>query len=323
MAFKLPSRDNFTTLEGNQYSYLHIRPRSKPTILFLHGFPSALFDRIYQIEYFSAKGYGILVPDLLGYGDSSKPDDVRKYRLKPMADEIVELLDALDISKVVGIGHDFGATLLSRLAAYHPFSFKSLVFLTVGPAKLGTPFDVDAINQMTKQALGFELLGYIPWLGGDSSAQDALEKNPEAAMSLIFTANRTSWNEWFHPLGKMKKFVEDNRRLPIGRWYSQEMQQHHLQAFGTKDGYKGATKWYQMWMGNLFAQDERGYEDFKISQPGLFIVPEAGSGMQEQMLAEWVPRLKVVKLDSGHWVHMEQREEVNKAIEAFLEDIDL
>lgn len=322
MAFQFPSREVFTAANGNQCSYVYIKPGSGPTILFLHGFPSTLFDWIYQIEHFSSKGYGIIVPDLLGYGESSKPDDVQKYRLKPMADEIIELLDHLDISKVVGIGHDFGATLLSRVAAYHPSRWRSLVFLTVGPPKLGSPFDVDLINQMTKQALGFEMLGYVPWLGGDTGAQEALEKNPEAAMNLIFTANRVAWNEWFHPLGKMKQFVEEDRRLPMGRWYSQEMQKHHLQAFGSKDGYKGAIKWYEMWMKNFFAQDEEGHEDFKISQPTLFIVPEADSGMQEQMLAEWVSKLTVAKVDSGHWVHMERREEVNNAIKRFLENIN-
>ena len=322
MAFKLPSRLVFLTSNGKNYSYTHIPSKSHENILFLHGFPSTSYDWIYQIEYFSSRGYGIIAPDLLGYGKSSKPSDVEEYRLKPMSDDMIELLRHLDISKVIGIGHDFGATLLSRIAAYYPIQLTSLVFLAVGPPRLGTPFDVDMINQMTKQALGFEMLGYIPWLGSNTDAAITLESHAEAAMSLIFAADRKIWDEWFHPLGKMKQFVEENRRVPIGDWYSKGMRNHHLEAFGRENGYKGATRWYQMWMKNLFAPDEKGYEEFKISQPTLFIEPETDNPIQEEMLAEWTPNLSTERLDSGHWVHIERGNEVNAKIEGFLNKLE-
>ncbi|KAF7547050.1 hypothetical protein G7046_g9131 [Stylonectria norvegica] len=322
MAFELPHPATFTPESGNQYSYIHIEPTSRDTtLLFLHGFPSTSYDWIYQIKHFSSRGYGLVVPDLLGYGQSSKPEDAHSYRLKSMSDEVVELLDSLGLSKVVGIGHDFGSTFLSRAATYHPSRWMALVFLAVGPPRLGTPFDVDVINRMTKDLMGFEMLGYIPWLGGDVDAQSALERHPEAAMSLMFAADRHVWDEWFHPLGKMKQFVTEDRKVPMGKWYIKELQQKHLQAFGVPEGYKGATRWYKMWKDNLFATDEKGYEGVSILQPSLFVgpkEPEASAAQQEQMLSGWVSNLVTVRVDSGHWVHLERQAETNRAINDFL-----
>ncbi|KAJ6442450.1 epoxide hydrolase-like protein [Purpureocillium lavendulum] len=321
---ELTQRLGFSTSKDHHISYVHVaQSGALPTLLFLHGFPSHIHDWKHQIQHFASKGYGVVALDLLGYGESSKPTDVDSYRLKPMGDEVIELLDHLTLRQVVGVGHDVGSTLLSRIAAYNPERFKALVFLAVGPPKLGTPFNVDVINAMTKQAMGFELLGYIPWLGGaESDAQSTLEKNPTAAMSLMFAANRASWNEWFHPLHRMEQFVAQDKRVPIGTWYTDDLQRRHLEAFGRQGGYTGARRWYRMWLENRFAPDEAGYEDSAIKQPALFIVPkypEDGAEQQTQMLAAWAMDLTVVKVDSGHWVHLESADETNQAIEQFLQ----
>ncbi|RKL08547.1 hypothetical protein BFJ71_g1833 [Fusarium oxysporum] len=321
MALELPARQKFTAHSGNVYSCIFIPPTAQSTtLLFLHGFPSTLTDWVHQIQHFSSEGYGVVALDLLGYGESSKPTDVNAYRLKPMSDEVIELLDHLDLKTVAGIGHDFGATLLSRMAAYHPSRWEALVFLAVGPPRLGTPFDVDMINTMTKQFLGYEMLGYIPWLA-DYRSQEILEKNAEAAMSLMFCRDREEWETWFHPVGKMDEFVREDRRLPIALWYTEDLQKAHLKAFDSHDGYKGVCRWYRMWKDNLFAPDEQGFEDFHISQPVLFIVPsepEQSAAQQQQMLSSWTPNLQTVKLNTSHWIHIQAPSETNTTIQNFL-----
>jgi soluble epoxide hydrolase/lipid-phosphate phosphatase len=256
----LPQRQTFTSATGHTYSYIYIPTQAltKQTLLLLHGFPSHIPDWINQVSYFSTLGYGILALDLLGYGQSSQPSDVNAYRFKPMGSEIVELLNVLKLSKVVGVGHDFGAALLSRLITYNPERFEKAVFLAVGPPRPNTPFKVDEINTMTKKMLGYEMLGYIPWLASDPTSQQALERNAESAMSLMFCSDKREWDQWFHPLGKMKEFVEGGRRVSVKRWFGDELQAAHVEAFGRKDGYKGVRMWYGMWMRELFAEDEKG-----------------------------------------------------------------
>lgn len=93
---------------GTTYGFVHIKPSSnKPCILLLHGFPSSSYDWRHQIDFLAKGGYGVIAPDLLGYGDTDKPVNPESYRLKKMAGEIAALLDTLQIDKVIGVSHDW------------------------------------------------------------------------------------------------------------------------------------------------------------------------------------------------------------------------
>lgn len=156
----------------------------------------------------------------------------------------------------------------------------------------------------------------------DPSAQHTLETHTDSALSVMFAAETSAWDDWFHPLGKMQEFVSDDRRVPIGDWYPDDFRYKHLEAFGRTDGYKGAVRWYQMWLKNLCAQDEVGYEHFRIGQPVLFVVPKepaASMAQQQQMLRDWASNMETVPIDLGHWVHLERATETIAAIEGFFE----
>jgi soluble epoxide hydrolase/lipid-phosphate phosphatase len=109
------SYNKFTTSRKLTYSYIHILPQTsssnagpkKGYILFLHGFPSSSYDWHHQIAHFSANGYGLIVPDLLGYGESDKPREGSFYTGKGMASDIAEILEHESIREVVGVGHDW------------------------------------------------------------------------------------------------------------------------------------------------------------------------------------------------------------------------
>lgn len=79
----------------------------KPTLLFLHGFPSSSSDWQKQVVYFRELGYGILAPDLLGAGGTAKPLDPQAFRLNDMARDIMDILAAEQIYKAIGIAHDW------------------------------------------------------------------------------------------------------------------------------------------------------------------------------------------------------------------------
>ena len=97
------------TSKGPTYSYICIRPHVKgnPYILLLHGFPSSSYDWRHQIHHFAERGYGVVAPDLLGYGGTDKPHDVMAYRAKKMAEVIIEILDHEEIEAVLGVAHDW------------------------------------------------------------------------------------------------------------------------------------------------------------------------------------------------------------------------
>jgi soluble epoxide hydrolase/lipid-phosphate phosphatase len=103
------SHSTHTTERALTYSYIHIPPQSPNTqyILFLHGFPSTSRDWRHQISFFAAKGYGIIAPDLLGFGETSRPSELDMYSGEGMAKDIVEILDLEGVGVVVGVAHDW------------------------------------------------------------------------------------------------------------------------------------------------------------------------------------------------------------------------
>ncbi len=93
---------------GHTYRYYYSPPKSQqPTLLFLHGFPSTSYDWRRQIAFFQPLGYGIIAPDLLGAGGTSKPIDPKEFRLNAMADDVVDILNVEGIKKVVCVSHDW------------------------------------------------------------------------------------------------------------------------------------------------------------------------------------------------------------------------
>ena len=48
-------------------------------------------------------GYRIIAPDMLGFGQSDKPTVIADYSFKKLAEDLIALLDATNIRKVVGI----------------------------------------------------------------------------------------------------------------------------------------------------------------------------------------------------------------------------
>lgn len=88
------------------YYYSPAAP-GKPTLFFVHGFPSTSADWSRQVAHLQPLGYGIVVPDCLGYGGTSKPTDYKEFRHKDIAQDLVDILDAEGLQSVIGIGHDW------------------------------------------------------------------------------------------------------------------------------------------------------------------------------------------------------------------------
>ena len=121
------SYSTYTTSRTVAYSYIHILPQFPHTryILFLHGFPSTSRDWRHQISFFVAKGYGILAPDLLGFGETSKPKELEIYSGEGMARDIVEIMEFEGLGSVVGVAHDWYALkfILSFCQLSNSFNF--------------------------------------------------------------------------------------------------------------------------------------------------------------------------------------------------------
>jgi pimeloyl-ACP methyl ester carboxylesterase len=83
-------------------------------ILFLHGIPSSshLFRNVAPLLAPSAR---VLIPDLLGYGDSAKPEGA-DLTVLAQTGYVRELLDGLGIDRCAVVGHDLGTGIAQLLA---------------------------------------------------------------------------------------------------------------------------------------------------------------------------------------------------------------
>lgn len=60
-----------------------------------------------MVPYFEERGYGIIAPDMLGYGGTDKPTEPAAYKGTLMAKDMVDILDAENVEKAIAIGHDW------------------------------------------------------------------------------------------------------------------------------------------------------------------------------------------------------------------------
>lgn len=108
MSHTSPSKKSLTVENNYKYSYVYNPAQGcKPTFLLLHGFPSTSETWNRQIEDLTAAGYGVLVPDLLGYGDTDKPEAVEEYANSKVSAHVSKILNHEGLTQVIGVGHDW------------------------------------------------------------------------------------------------------------------------------------------------------------------------------------------------------------------------
>ena len=151
----------FTTSDGTRYVYDFVPAQGdKSTVLFVHGWPSTRHDWASQIAAASAAGYGVIAPDMLGFGDSDRPTELESYRLKRLTGHIAELVGAEDLKTVIGVGHDWGSGIVSSALYWHRELFEKAAFLSVGYVAPGEGLPIDAINLATLETHGYMNYGY-------------------------------------------------------------------------------------------------------------------------------------------------------------------
>jgi len=114
-----------TNLSGGRWIAAEV-VGSGPVILLLHGIPGAgavwsgVRDRL-------AAHHRVIVPDLVGFGESARSDDIRELWADAQAGATLEVLNELDAARVIAVGHDFGGPVAAHLIAAAPNRFAGLV----------------------------------------------------------------------------------------------------------------------------------------------------------------------------------------------------
>ncbi len=106
-----------------------------PALLLLHGHPQthAIWHKVAPAL---AEHFTLVLADLRGYGDSSKPagdPDHANYSKRTMARDMRHVMHALGHERFDVLAHDRGARVAHRLAVDHAAAVRRLVLLDVAP----------------------------------------------------------------------------------------------------------------------------------------------------------------------------------------------
>ena len=105
-------------------------------LLLIHGHPETHVTWHKVASALVEAGYQIVLPDLRGYGDSSKPGyspQNRAYSFRAMAQDMVDVMRQLGHTSFMVAGHDRGGRVVHRLCLDHPGAVQKAAVLDVAP----------------------------------------------------------------------------------------------------------------------------------------------------------------------------------------------
>ena len=105
-----------------------------PVVVFLHGSgPGASGHSNFKGNYpeFVQQGYRCVVPDLVGFGYSDKPE-ARDYPLDFFAECVKQTLDAAGVERCAVIGNSLGGAVAVGLALEYPELVEKLILMAPG-----------------------------------------------------------------------------------------------------------------------------------------------------------------------------------------------
>ena len=181
---------NFAELSDG-FTYYQIDNRFNENILvFIHGFsvPSYIWDKTYNTA--KEKGFKVIKLDLFGRGFSDNPD--LDYTDELFANQVIELLQELEISKATFLGLSNGGRVISKLADLKPNMVEKLVY--VSASSFNTHNEIVDKSVSEKEINEFIISKY-PTI---SSGQLSDFKYPE---------NYPSWDDKYEELLKFKGFA--------------------------------------------------------------------------------------------------------------------
>lgn len=157
--YTYPFDVNFFTFESQRrplkMAYMFLPGyKGRPVVTLLHGknFNGAYWKQ--TALFLNAKGYGVLMPDQIGFGKSSKPG-VYQYSFGALAHNTRALLVSLGITRTIVIGHSMGGMLATRFALNYPQMTQKLILVNpIGLENYLHYVDYKDVNFFYKMELG-------------------------------------------------------------------------------------------------------------------------------------------------------------------------
>ena len=275
----------FTTLEAGD----------GPLVLCLHGFPDTARSFRHQLPALAAAGYRAVAPYMRGYAPTELAPDGR-YQTAALALDAVALIDALGADDAIVFGHDWGAVAAYGAALAAPERVRKLVTAAVpyGPQVMAA----FATSYAQQKRSWYMFFFQTPF------ADTAVALDDYAFIERL-------WNDW----------------SPGWQWPAAEMEAVKT-SFRAPGVLQAALGYYRATFNPEFQDPALAELQSKmmatpIEVPGLYIHGAddgcMGAELVDGMAASFPRGLEVeVVPKTGHFVHQEDPERVNRRVLDFL-----
>jgi haloacetate dehalogenase len=264
---------------------------SGPPLLLLHGYPQThVMWR--KVAPRLAQGFTVVVPDLRGYGDSSKPEagaDFIHYSKRALALDQIETMAALGFGKFAVAGHDRGARVTHRLLRDHGDKITRAATLDIVP----TLYRFETIDQ--KAATGSWHWFFL--IQGRGLPEHMIGGDPEFFLRHMFGT-----------------LLRDQGAIEEAAWAE------YLRCFKNPETIRATCDEYRAGASIDLVHDRADLAQ-KVKVPMLVLWGTgSGQGSGYDLLKVWRDHAKDVRgfgIDSGHFIPEEKPAEVYKALTEF------
>ena len=272
-----------------------------PLMLFLHGFPEFWYCWHGQLAEFG-RDHRAVAFDLRGHNLSDKPEGVDAYRIKPLLQDLRQLIDHLqagrDDKSCILVAHDWGGAIAWTFAAALPQYVKKLVIINA-------PHSVPFARALATDPAQQEASGYMLLLR-HAKAERVLEENNYERLLKMFSRTADG------------RCALSDEEIPLYR-----------AAWSQPGALSCALNLYRASPLYPPAPGDPGAASLKLDPaaltvrvPTLVIWGEADTALGITLLdglEELVPDLRIKRIPEGsHWVIHEQPQQVSAAIRTFL-----
>ncbi|MBC1517911.1 2-succinyl-6-hydroxy-2,4-cyclohexadiene-1-carboxylate synthase [Listeria welshimeri] len=119
-------------VNGQTYYVTNTVNGEKPVLLMLHGFTGSnktFQESITHLE----KHFSIVAPDLLGHGKTDSPDEIARYSIERIVEDLVTILQELKIMQCFVLGYSMGGRVATAFASAHPEMVRGLILVSSSP----------------------------------------------------------------------------------------------------------------------------------------------------------------------------------------------
>jgi pimeloyl-ACP methyl ester carboxylesterase len=298
-----------------------------PLVVLCHGFPESWYSWRHQLAALAAAGFHAVAPDMRGYGQSDRPEEIDRYTLLHLVGDMVGVLDALKAEQAVIVGHDWGAPVAWWSALLRPDRFRGVIGLSVPYVPRGRVRPTSVMPQ-NADAVFYQLYFQAP---GEAEAEYERDVGLTLRRLLYSASGDAPPRKEGFDIGMVPRgggsIARLNSPATLPAWLSEADLAFYTGEFA-RTGFRGGLNWYR----NIDRNWELGgaFAGARVTVPALYIAGDRDlvvsfRGMNELIanLPIFVPGLRgtVMLKDCGHWTQQERPADVNAAILEFLQHL--